>query len=165
MANVSTDILKNIEKLRAQLQAAEQSAAKEIMKELKAFVKNNPLIEGFKWHQYTPHFNDGAPCKFSVWGPYIKFNESFHKVDLDNHYMSGYMNASEYGDLGDKFFESKEDILNYKEINELKKSVNSALELFAYLSQMESELREMFGDGVEVIVTKDGVEVENYDHD
>lgn len=163
MAN--TDMLKNIEKLRAQLQAAEKSAAKEIMKELKDFVKNNPLIEGFKWNQYTPHFNDGEPCVFGVNGPYIKFDESIHKVDPDDDYMSGYIDAGDYGNLDDKFFESKEDILNTEEINELKKSAYNAVELFGHLSSMETELQTMFGDGVEVIVTKDGVEVQDYDHD
>ena len=25
-----------------------------------------PFVEGIKWHQYTPHFNDGDVCTFSV---------------------------------------------------------------------------------------------------
>jgi hypothetical protein len=157
--------LKTIEKLRKDLAAAEKSAAKSLMEDLKSFVKENPLVEGFKWQQYTPHFNDGEPCEFGVHGPYIKFDESLHKVDPDNDYNSGYLNCGDYGDVDDEFFKKKEDILNTKEINELKKSCKNAVKLFNHLSEMESELRDTFGDGVEVTLTKDGVEVENYDHD
>src|ERR1044072_5669755 len=32
----------------------------------KAVFADNPIIESFAWTQYTPYFNDGEPCIFSV---------------------------------------------------------------------------------------------------
>lgn len=162
--------LKEIEKLRKELASTEKSVSKEIMAELKTIMVDNPQIQAYRWTQYTPHFNDGDSCTFGVYSSGIKFDETIcpGKEGSDGEINYG-------GDCGDGFLEdyqlnkdfwsSKADILNFKQIKELEKAVKEVTKLFSHLSSMEKDLQETFGDGVQVTVTKSGVETEDYDHD
>jgi hypothetical protein len=161
--------LKTIEALRADLKKAEQNAAKHIMELLKSFMKDHPQIEGFRWQQYTPGFNDGDVCEFGIHGPYFKFSEEImERRDEDGNEIEEYdqwVYGGLLGDIDDKFFDEKIDIMNHKEMAPFKKAVKDATKLFTHLSSMEIELQGLFGDGYEITVTSKGVEVESYDHD
>lgn len=165
------DRLKKIDAIRSELKKAEKSAAKDIMSLLKILMTDNPLLIGMRWNQYTPGFNDGDVCEFGVNGPQFKFADSVNPEEAakdkndEDYYDESWIDAGEYGDLDDKWFDDKADILNHKEITALKKTVNEATAVFNKLTYMESELQSMFGDGVQITVTKDGVETEDYDHD
>jgi hypothetical protein len=76
-SSISSDLkerLKKIDKIKTELKKAEKNATKEIMGLLKDLMAQNPLIEGVRWTQYTPHFNDGEECIFGVNNPEFKFN-------------------------------------------------------------------------------------------
>lgn len=155
--------LKKIDKIRSELKKEEKSASKDILDMLKTLMKENPLLTGLKWQQYTPGFNDGEPCTFGVHGPYFKFDETIvPHGDQEDDYDSGWFD--DYS-VDKNFFKEKSDILNYETIKELEKTVKAAQKAFTSLEQMESQLQDMFGDGMEITVTKDGVESEDYDHD
>lgn len=163
--------LKRVDELRAELKKAEKSAAKDIMTLLKILMADNPLLVGMRWQQYTPGFNDGDVCEFGIHGPQFKFVESVNPQEKDENgeadeddYES-WIDAGEYGDLDDKWFADKSDIMNHKQITALKKTVNEANRVFGKLTFMETQLKDMFGDGYQITVTASGVETEDYDHD
>lgn len=47
--------------------------AKTVANDLQNFVKQNKLVIGITWTQYTPYFNDGDPCVFRIREPRLKF--------------------------------------------------------------------------------------------
>lgn len=163
------DRLKQIDDLRSQLKKAEKSAAKDIMNLLKVLMAENPLLVGMRWNQYTPGFNDGDACEFGVNGPEFQFAQNVNPVEADEDGERDeyelWVDGGKYGDLDDKWFDDKSDILNHREIGALKKAVKEAVHVFDQLSSMENELKAAFGDGMQITVTAEGVEVEDYDHD
>ena len=156
--------LDKIEQIRADLKSAESSASKDIMTVLKNLMVSSPLLEGMRWRQYTPSFNDGDACEFGVHGPEFKFSATVTgEVDPeDEDSDDGWMDE---WSVDDDFFNSKTDILNHEQMKELRKTVEDVETVFNKLTSMESQLQIMFGDGVQVTVTASGVETEDYDHD
>jgi len=166
--------LDKIDKIRSDLQKAEKTASKDIMDILKKMMVDNPLIAGVMWQQYTPSFNDGEPCVFTTNGPFIKFDEKIsgagdktadNEDESDEDDISdaaeGYMDATY--DLDEDFYDKRADIFNFKEIKALKVAVKDVCKVYSHLEGMDRNLQEMFGDSVQVFVTKDGVETEDYD--
>jgi hypothetical protein len=156
--------LDEVDKLKKQLASTEKSIGKDIMKELKKLMTDNPSLEAIRWEQYTPNFNDGDVCEFGTHGPYFKFDGSILPRDPESEDEDKWIMGGEYGGIDKDFFTKKSDILNYKTITALKKAVEEVESLFEKLSYL-SALKDMFGDGRQVTVTRSGVETEEYDHD
>lgn len=155
--------LKQIETLESKLASVKKSVSKEIMGDLKQIMIDNPLLEGIRWTQYTPHFNDGEPCVFEVNDLSVRFDESV-QPRIEDHYDDNFIITGPYGEIDDEFFKEKSDIFNFKEIKTLQKATKEVELLFEKLRD-STNMAEQFGDGVQVTVTKSGVEVEDYDHD
>lgn len=110
------------------------------------FFAEHPTLLKFGWHQYTPYFNDGDECVFSA------------ALDYPNMLLSG---EGEYSDedtwLDEEAWFKSED-----------KSSESILhgELREFLGQFDDEdVKMFFGDHCQVVVSRDGIEVEEYSHD
>jgi hypothetical protein len=161
MNKALTERLKKIDVIRKELATAEKSAAKDIVSLLKELMKSNPLLLGMRWQQYTQNFNDGEPCTFNIYGPNFLFDESVLTKDQSDE-QEGWLD--EYT-VDDEFFDDKADVLNFKQISALKKTVKEVQTVFSKLSNMENELNAMFGDGFQITVTPEGLESEDYDHD
>ena len=158
--------LNKIDEIREELKKAEKSATKDIMGMLKDLMKENPKLVALMWQQYIPGFNDGEPCEFSINGPHFKFSDDIVGVETkksedDEDYDSEEEYLDEYG--LDDFLEKRADILNHKEITSLKRAVKDATAVYNKLTDMEAQLQSMFGTNVQIVVTKDGVETEDYD--
>jgi hypothetical protein len=151
--------------------ADEMRAVRAQMKEL-AQTKGKPLIleslqplfdlgvASVSWKQFTPYFNDGDPCEFSVHDPSV-----FHpEFDPDG------------GDYENGFYDSW--TLRYLlEENQLDTdlppdSVTSITETLSAIGRtitdeaVEPFMEDLFGDHVEVLVHSDGTfVVEEYYHD
>jgi len=160
-------LIKDQEELRKQFQERAQSLFKNITKE---FFNKNPGITGVVWTQYTPYFNDGDTCEFSVndctftnapvdelddvrWGDYNGETEGVWATENVPHVLNS---DSQY----------------YKEMRELIMSKGGIdAESCQLLSdaicsgEMEDVMRAMFGDHVKVIATREGFDVDDYDHD
>lgn len=123
----------------------------------KLFTKH-PKLKSFGWRQYTPYFNDGEECTFSA-----------HVDEPDINGMDGY----------DADFE-KEFVTDYENGPDpvtkqygKKKNDNYDLDVFAAQKDViefmqnidESVLRDLFDDHVRVTVTREGTDVEEYEHD
>ncbi len=107
----------------------------------KELFQKHPTLLKFGWVQYTPYYNDGDTCEFSANLDYPKFL----LVGMDE-------------DLYDE-----EPYYSKDEVTDESIVWNSIRE---FLSQFDdSDVEILFGDHCEVIVTKDAVEVEEYEHD
>lgn len=132
-----------------------------------------PSVVAFGWSQYTPYFNDGQPCVFSV-------NELKVKLDTDDEDMSLYdceLCFSCRDDLGGRELTRDADgraIRNadgtyqhepYQGPDEHRYDVLSAADAAIQSASFEKALTEKFGDHALVQITRAGIEVEFYSHD
>lgn len=132
--------------LQQQVDALRKEHAAKVKPLLQAFIKSNPQVAEVRWSQYTPYFNDGDECVFRVNDPYFKFVGD----ESDEGYDTWSMCHETYGPTpGTVSVETKA----------------SCEKLAEALNAIEDALNELFGDHVEVVVTPDGVEVEEYSHD
>jgi hypothetical protein len=131
---------------------------------------NDPTITEFGWTQYTPYFNDGDVCEFSVGEVWVRTTEEVdnekreyddYDLSLWNHPSLGhgvydYVGEgweSQYVEVGYEGTDEK----RYRRVNALNEAITSG--------QYESALLNAFGDHALVTVRKDGIEVEFYEHD
>jgi hypothetical protein len=109
------------------------------------FLDAHPKAEAVRWTQYTPHFNDGDACTFSVNEPSVKLGGD-EDGDEDGFYY-GYS-------------------LTYENSDPERKTMKRDLDgLHSALSEIEDAVQLAFGDGYLITATRAGVEVEEYDHD
>lgn len=120
------------------------------------FFKENPSINAVIWTQYTPYFNDGDACEFSVNGPC--FTNALGE-DLNDISPWG-----EYDGENDNLwvFHSYDDIDPDLKIN--KRSIEF-LDIMLQSENMSEIMLKTFGDHSKVIATSDGFEIEEYEHD
>lgn len=104
----------------------------------KSFFEEHPVAEEVSWVQYTPYFNDGDECIFSVRDYSVNIN--------------GYNPDYDEGEVVD---------------DETRLLLNRARGQFqGFLGTLEAlELKAIFGDHVRVTVTPKGARVEQYDHE
>lgn len=133
-------------------------------------VLDDPTIVEFGWRQYTPYFNDGEPCEFSVHGTWVRTDaevdteeEAFDEYDLEiwGHPSLGKVNGHYEGEWPNrKYIEDGyegPDRARYDRIKALEKAIEG--------DEFNNVLLEAFGDHAAVTVRRDGIEVESYDHE
>lgn len=150
--------LNELNKLKQEYFDKIKAEAKVAVKEsLKDFFSLHSNISSIRWTQYTPYFNDGDPCEFSVHEPYIGFKEG---ADGD---------AGDYGDGRFSLWDLRKDSYSrekgYLKVPYEEKLEEDFKELTRLLRDNEDALQYAFGDHVEVIVTPENIEVNEYDHD
>lgn len=120
---------------KAELDAKIQAeGGKAVSAFLKEYFDKRPDVYGIKWTQYTPHFNDGDACVFSLHSIYtFKTQEAFESDD------DLYDNAGAEECYGEEPETS--------------------------LTQVEELLQASFGDHAQVSVTREKIDVEEYQHD
>ena len=150
--------------LQEQIKALQAEAAEQIKPLLMQFITDNPQVEKVQWTQYTPYFNDGDTCEFRLNEPYFFFVGEDEDEDDEGHYSFG--NAIGNGVRGYRYRGEFEAASYLPTLEVCSFETQRACEALAKeLSGLEDALKTLFGDHVKVIVTKDGVEVEEYDHD
>lgn len=112
----------------------------------KAFFTAHPEIGALKWTQYTPYFNDGEPCEFSV------------HSDFD--VLLGKYVASE-GDSDEGDDEEANEFIDNWSVKD--KKVAAAINSLGRAVD-EDIFLEAFGDHAQVIATPEGFHVTEYDH-
>ena len=154
MSNKIDQLINEYSEFRNRFQAQAQDLFKDCVKDLFAAV---PEITVIKWTQYTPYFNDGEACVFRVGSPTFS-----NAADPDN--------VSAWGELSDEnegewAFEG-----NYGMPDALKNDMDKfrAVRDFSAIvdnGEMEEVFEAMFGDHVMVTITRDGIDVSDYEHD
>jgi hypothetical protein len=137
-----------VKRLERTMEEARNQAKMAFLQELKAIFDRNPELKVIKWVQYTPYFNDGDTCEFTVhdivaanyeevdaWGEWEGEDDQPHDFTLFTGYRSRRL-----PDLID-------------------------LESFMESSIGYDVLQFAFGDHVQVTVTVNGVTVDDYDHE
>ena len=120
-----------------------------------------PFIITIRWVQYTPYFNDGEECVFSVNEPEIEVSASYLQSHPD--LVAGTCDAASGDEEPSERFISSWNVVkrNKDKYPELYDAVEGIKELF----NAEDILRHVFGEHAEVVVTPEKIVVEEYVHD
>lgn len=156
----------------------QESSKKVFYSAVEAFFKAYPEVYAIRWTQYTPYFNDGDSCEFSVHYPSFYSQEDFENGEDDYEYnswaeISSYVrekvanNDNRYGDLE----EYKREIAEYEEMSaklgprleEIQDGIDRFTKLFNKIN--DDTMLALFGDHVQVTVTPKGIDIEEHDHD
>lgn len=132
---------KAAQEMKRSLRVEGEAAIKDMFR---SFFEAYPSVRAVRWTQYTPHFNDGEACVFSV-------NEAqlaFHAEANDGGTLARWF---DYWDLREQGSQVNED---FSKLNQLLQSDTLAFILDA-----------AFGDGYEVTATREAITAEHYDHD
>lgn len=116
------------------------------------FFVDNPDVQLITWTQYSPFFNDGDECVFSV-NEVMCTNAT--EEECDN--IGGYdIELSEEAEQAGKWvhpeWKHERDIPGFDELS-------------SFISQNEDLMEELFGNHAQIIITRDGIQVDEYDHD
>jgi hypothetical protein len=150
--------LAGVKTLFADIKKAKMEISKQLFSAAsKALFEKFPKLEKFSWAQYTPHFNDGDTCSFSVHTDTLRsfVYDGESGYDGEETYIEIYNIGREFDMTLRKYVD-----VEVGEVEECLKAISNFLESFD-----EDYFEESFGDHVEVIVTRDNVETEEYDHD
>lgn len=171
---------------RAQMEAAQKKMQESIRLVLQeGFVpifEKYPFLDSIAWAQYTPYFNDGSPCVFSSSLCDVSLNT---KMDIEEGtaQYSGYENGEDfYKRLHDTVTDYSVGSYPYPELPnpdhdpQYEACQKEVLEFFKAFtdgersnyeepSSFDQALRGIFGDHVSVTITREGIEVESYDHE
>lgn len=159
-----------------------------------AFFERNPCVHGIRWTQYTPYWMDGEECTFSANEPELEltkriFDDGQHDLLRRRTFYLGeiekaraFMEGGQDSPPKDRWAKtySQRDVDRAEgeiaKIDEIIESVGGAdayariVADFNVISRFiksikNSDLELIFGDHVQVSVTKDGATVSEYDHD
>jgi hypothetical protein len=171
--------------------AVTQLSAAEFLAEVDAILAI-PGVKKLRWSQYTPYFNDGEPCEFSLNEPTVKLSKTaFGKTKnlgdeedgwvsyyelyqrKDNASMNGVPHPGQYRDFSGTFEEWQEAYELWDRQNKVfELNGTSTLDIYTAMvsfaqkaGAMETVAKANFGDHAEITATAEGFEVESYDHD
>jgi hypothetical protein len=187
--NITNKIAEQNAKIEELRKAHMKSLQADFNEIIKLFFDECPKVQAVVWSQYTPYFNDGDECVFSVNEPCF-VTKNFDRESLENPYE--YEDDDEYGCLKVPSYVADWDAEIARDKAELAKPNASdwvkgyypkciasleamktefpgydvKIKAFAQLlSDNEDMLREVYGDHVAVYLTPGEVIVEEYSHD
>lgn len=114
-----------------------------------------PEVESVRWGQYTPSFNDGDPCVFSFGEFEVKLFGNDEGGEREDGFLSDYHVNEHFNNLMAATYSYS----NKHPIAELLDSSFGYRHVDAYVDALETA----FGDPAEVIATREGFHVEDYD--
>lgn len=161
-----------IENFKQQKEKFQEVIKVEFRKALDKFFEKYPKIEGIMWTQYTPYFNDGDSCEFSVHDPSFVFSKenSPHKEDVkdqsfyeEDYYLSNFFDEDEYVAVTPSTWKLKEKT----ELTETEKMAIDCDEISGmWCGELEDVFRAMFDDHVAVCIKRNGeINTTGVDHD
>ena len=160
------DLISAHEKMKLEYKKQAQDLFKEMAKE---FWDKNPGLTAVKWTQYTPYFNDGDPCVFGVNDVIFTNAEDHENVSPWGDYEGEDEDVFATWSIADLLKEStyaiseKERKAALKIIDKIDEQACNEFSLA--VSQLDDVMKDMFGDHVQVTLTRDGFDIEDYDHD
>jgi len=127
----------------------------------KTIFEDHPKVKSFGWNQFTPYFNDGDTCYFSVNTDYIQINgESVDESDWISE-----TKITNYGTWNreKREYEGRTEVPNLDYDPELSSASN---EIREFLRNFDNDFfLSQFGDHAEITITAEGVSVDEYEHD
>lgn len=148
--------------------AIKERGQKALKQAFKDFFAANPEVKAVVWTQYTPYFNDGEPCYFSVHDP------SFSRLPPDETEIGCYgetdfegaIDGSDHDYVEDT--EAGPDKYGYKQYKKVARTPDPLAPIcddFWEEVFNEDLFLAAFGDHMQITATPDGFEVEDYSHD
>lgn len=141
LQNVIQEYNDRLTHLKTEVVAQFEDSLKHIFK---LIFKEYQDIERIIWVQYTPYFNDGDPCVFK-----------YRSLDAYPFGFSETPEAQEEGLDGTKWYGDYFPTDKYPLLKQMDDVFRESEDLLLF----------MFGDHVEVTVTRDGLTVDWYEHD
>jgi hypothetical protein len=154
------DLNEALKSFKEQKQKFVESAKEGLKEAFVNYFELNPNANAVVWTQYAPYFNDGDPCVFSV--NEITVTNATGSLLEDSNILYGEIDEDD-DDYKGIFAYS----LGYlrKEETQVDHDSSSALGNLLSDNDMSDVMESMFGDSVRVIATREGFDVEEYDHD
>lgn len=151
-----TNFITEYEQQKKQFQERVSSRLKEVFKE---FFRECPEIKTISWLQYTPYFNDGDECIFSVKEVYFS--------NVEKQYVNtwGELEEMESSNDTDLYNSNDYEIRNNPNISTKSKELIKSLSEILESTSMSDIMKNVFGDHVFVRVDKDGIDIEQHNHD
>jgi len=163
-------LIENQKELKRVFSESAMALFKETTKE---FFELNPGVKAVIWRQYTPYFNDGDTCEFGVscvtftnaegedlddiqWGQYEGENESIWATENIQYDLEPIFKGS---------FDPEEQAKLQSKMTGVDVASANLLDSMIQSSEFSDMLKDMFGDHVSVIATRNGFAVESCDHD
>lgn len=155
----ASSLFEQINEKKAELDRIIKEFGEQAIKEyLQEFWDKNPTILGLRWNQYTPYFNDGDPCVFSVREVRFRFADS---EEDSGDYEDGYEDTWDY------------EYHRFPDINRNDRAASlaaipeyvAAKKLNDIWKNNEMTLLSVFGDHVQITADRDKIEVDEYSHD
>ena len=156
-----TEIRKKQAEIKELQKELQKKSADIFLSSFKRLFEENPKLKSFGWTQYTPYFNDGDTCTFSVNTDWIYING----IPVDDSDWVNETTITNYGtwNRDKKVYEGRTEVPNLNYDEELSKASN---EISEFLSNFDNEFFiSQFGDHAEITVTAEGVSVDEYEHD
>lgn len=157
------ELEKKISSKKAELDQLMQEFQKKMRSEFSELTKvffEETGVQCIAWHQYTPYFNDGEECVFSINNP-VFITKNFDPEDL--------MHPDDYDYTDDEDGYGVVDLpyrWNWRATEALTGTLELACHKFRELMYSNEGLfRDMFGDHVTVYLTTGEPIVEEYDHE
>lgn len=148
--------------------SVEQLTAAEFLAEIDR-VLAAPGVSGLIWEQYTPYFNDGDPCEFSLHEVRLLIDGYDEEKHGEPEYGTGVSAYDTFSWRSNAPY-PKHDKSNWDEVEWYDFGETTGREIRALLQDLntsgwESVAQENFGDHAQVTATADGFNVEFYEHD
>lgn len=135
----------------------------------KSFFVECPSVKAIAWNQYTPYWNDGEECTFSVND--VHFYSGNDKFDVHNYDLQ----ALTYEDL-DPVEEIEDDawVLDFSSYKNGKEETianigqaqfDACVAMNNIISHNDDIMRALFGDHTLVVITENETITEEYEHD
>jgi hypothetical protein len=119
-------------------------------------------IAWFSWQQWTPYFNDGGPCEFSV---HSELAVCLDDVDDDDYWDAGVTGNKHLGSRPRQWTGAGYRDGAYTGPDEARYDRCLSLEKALESGSFDDVLLEHFGDHAAVRVSRDGIFIEHYQHE
>lgn len=123
-----------------------------------------PNVKGISWTQYTPYFNDGEPCEFGINADYpsVLLEGQDDWYDIQDELIQSDWNSKTYKSSNYRIREECAHLTTVEDMEALTKDIRQFASDALY--PFEKQLQGLVGEG-RVLLTAEGIEVEDYDHD
>lgn len=149
----TTRMAETQEKIKALQEEMQNTMEKEFNNSVKEIFRLVPRLKAFAWTQYSPYFNDGDECVFSVrqvnalsFVPeYANYSYEIEDEDTNDFIIADYDGANEHS-------------LTNEERNAIQ-------EVIDFIEGNDDLMEDLYGNHSAVILTEDGAKVSSYEHD
>lgn len=148
------NLINDVKAARERMQAEGKNA---LGQALDQFFESCPEVRCITWAQYAPYFNDGDPCVFSVDDP--KVQPFANKVEPDMAEALADYDGCMFGwsDSGPYALE--------RELNERERAILAQWNTIKPAFSEHELFKLTFGDDCQVVASREGFEISEYEHD